>query len=671
MKKKLLSVLICICALFTMIGVSSCYDLETIEVDGYSLYLLDDGESYAIVGMPEEVLEQTTWEIPKEIGGYPIAQVGLHYANSLMSMREAIDNFGRIRHMIVHKNIVRISAESVGGLVIFETETTPSSIDLGGGLYYQNFLWYSPQEEVTESGREYNYLTAENFVGDLVFTTNSKQVYDEESGTETTAETATLLYGLGSGDLVVPDTYQGVPVTEIGNRAFHYSLYTSVEIGDHIQAIGAETFAYSTVERVTLPDTCTAIASEMFCESALSSIEIPSTVTQIGKSAFMGCNLTSITIPASVQKIGVYAFQDNPLVDADLSACAIEEIPGSLFRECPLTGTLLLPNTVKKIDYNAFQNSKMESFSFPEKVEIIYNEAFRGVQLLEVNLPDSIKEIRAQAFEGNTALTELIIPDSCESFDESAIYGCTNLIKLHLGNLRDFEYVEASCENLAQITVSPTNDALFIRDGMLFNENTLIKCPNSLRIESLILTDCSVAKNACFGQQDLKEVILQSSYNRQLEIGDYAFYGCTGLETVVLSDDVWLISRNAFYGCVGLSEIYLDAVERIGAYAFYGCTSLEEVNLRRATYIGDSAFEGCNLKSVHTYYLDSISHRAFANNVNLKEVTLENCTYVGWEAFTGCKRLTKYSDDGAEHGTDAFTGTPLQAVSVGCKRALR
>ena len=87
--------------------------------------------------------------------------------------------------------------------------------------------------------------------------------------------------------------------------------------------------------------------------------------------------------------------------------------------------------------------------------------------------------------------------------------------------------------------------------------------------------------------------------------------------------------------------------------------------------IGEFAFEGCNLKSVHTYQVKSIQRRAFANNVNLKKVTLENCDYVGWEAFTGCKRLTKYSDGGAEHGTDVFTGTPLQVVSVGCKRALR
>ena len=670
MKKKFLARLICICALFTLLGISSCYELETIEVEGYTLHPLNNG-TYAIVDMPEEVFEQTVWEIPEKIGDCAISQVGLHYADALMSTREAIVDFGRIRHMIVHKDIAHISAEFVGGLVILETETTPSSIDLGGRLYYHNFLWYSPQEETTDSGREYNYLTAENFVGDLVFATNSKQVYDKESGTETTAETATLLYGLGSGDLVVPDTYQGVPVTEIGNRAFHYSLYTSVVIGDHIQAIGAETFAYSTVERVTLPDTCTAIASEMFFESALSSIEIPSTVTQIGKSAFMGCNLTSITIPASVTEIGIYAFQGNPLVDADLSACAIEEIPGSLFRECPLTGTLLLPNTIERIEYNAFQGAKMESFSFPEKVKIINNKAFRGVPLLKVDLPDSIKEIRDQAFADNTALTELIIPDSCESFDESAIYGCTNLTKLHLGNLKDFEYVESSCENLAQITVSPTNDALFIRDGMLFNENTLIKCPNSLRIESLVLTDCSVAQNACFGQQDLKEVILQSSNNRRLRIGYYAFYGCTGLETVGLSSGIGVVSDYAFYGCTSLSEINLDSVDQIGHYAFYGCTSLEEVCLRRASNIGQSAFEGCNLKSVHTYYVASIGTRAFANNVNLKEVTLENCTYVGWEAFTGCKRLTKYSDGGAEHGTDAFTGTPLQAVSVGCKRALR
>ena len=670
MKKKFLAILICICAFFTLLGISSCYDLETIEVEGYTLHPLDNG-TYAIVDMPEEVFEQTVWEIPEKIGDCAISQVGLHYADSLISMREAIVDFGRIRHMIVHKNIVTISAEFVGGLVIFQTEASPSSIDLGGDLYYFRFLWYSPQEETMGNGREYNYITAENFVDDLVFTTKTTQVYDEESGEETTVETATLLYGLGSGNLVVPETYKDIPVREIGYRAFHYSLYTSIEIGDHIQAMGAEMFANSTVESVALPDSCTTIAKEMFCESALTSIELPATLTSIEQYAFSGCNLTSITIPASVTKIGIHAFANTPLKNADLSACSIDEISGSVFRRCPLTGTLLLPNTIERIEYNAFQGAKMESFSFPEKVKIINNEAFRGVPLLKIDLPSGIKEIRDRAFSENTALTELIIPDSCESFDETAIYGCVNLTKLHLGNLRDFEYIEADCEKLDEITVSPTNDALFIRDGMLFNQTTLIKCPNSLHIESLSLTGFSVAKNACFGQEDLKEVILQSSDKSLLEIGEYAFYGCIGLETVVLSDQVGTISRNAFNGCTSLSDINLETVDTIENYAFYGCSSLEEVNLKRASYIGEFAFESCNLKSVHTYHVSIISRRAFANNVNLKEVTLENCTLVSWEAFTGCKSLIKYSDGGAEHGTDVFTGTPLQAISVGCKRALR
>ena len=433
MKKKLLAILIGVCALFTVLGISSCFELETIEVEGYSLYALEDG-TYAIVDMPEEVFEQTTWEIPEKIGDCVISRVGLHYTDSLVSMREAISDFGSIRHMIVPKGIDAISAEYAGGVVIFETETTPSSIYLGGGLYYKQFWWYSPQEEATEGSREYRYLTAENFVGDLVFTSEAKQVYDEESGTETTMETATLLYGLGSGKLVIPEAYKDIPVREIGYRAFYYSLYTSVEIGDHIQAMGEEMFSQSTVETVLLPDNCTTIPERMFFESALSSIEIPSTVTAIAQYAFSGCNLTSITIPASVTKIGIHAFSNTPLENADLSAVSIEEIKGSVFRGCPLTGNLLLPNTIKEIGYNAFHGAKMETFHFPETVEIIYDEAFRDVPLLNIDLPNGIKEIRDRAFADNTALTELIIPDSCESFDETAICGCTNLTKLHLGS---------------------------------------------------------------------------------------------------------------------------------------------------------------------------------------------------------------------------------------------
>ena len=97
-------------------------------------------------------------------------------------------------------------------------------------------------------------------------------------------------------DIVIPETYNGLPVTEIGGKAFYnisdarLSYIKSVEIGDSVTTIGFSAFSG--------------------CRS-LTEIVIPDSVTSIGFSAFYGCtSLTEIVIPDSVTSIGEGAFEN-------------------------------------------------------------------------------------------------------------------------------------------------------------------------------------------------------------------------------------------------------------------------------------------------------------------------------------------------------------------------
>ena len=81
-----------------------------------------------------------------------------------------------------------------------------------------------------------------------------------------------------SGDVIIPSTLGGYPVTSIGTRAF---------------------FWCEDVTSVTIPDGVTSIDEGAFdCCTNVQSITIPASVTSIGERAFAWCeNLTSITIP--------------------------------------------------------------------------------------------------------------------------------------------------------------------------------------------------------------------------------------------------------------------------------------------------------------------------------------------------------------------------------------
>jgi len=61
-------------------------------------------------------------------------------------------------------------------------------------------------------------------------------------------------------------------------------------------------------------------------------------------------------------------------------------------------------------------------------------------------------------------------------------------------------------------------------------------------------------------------------------IGQYAFYGCSGLTSVTIPNSVTAIFDYAFYYCSGLTSITIpDSVTSIGDYAFYGCSGLTTI----------------------------------------------------------------------------------------------
>ena len=112
--------------------------------------------------------------------------------------------------------------------------------------------------------------------------------------------------------IIIPSTYRGLPVKEIGDRAFQVQNYiSSIFIPDSVTSIGDEAFYYCTsLMSVVIPDSVTSIGDGAFsyCDG-LTSVAIPDSVTSIGVEAFSSCtSLTSVVIGNSVTSIGDRAF---------------------------------------------------------------------------------------------------------------------------------------------------------------------------------------------------------------------------------------------------------------------------------------------------------------------------------------------------------------------------
>ena len=215
-----------------------------------------------------------------------------------------------------------------------------------------------------------------------------------------------------SGDLVIPSTYNGLPVTKIGSSAFYWcDSLTSVTIPDSVTIIGSRAFYWCmSLTNVTIPDSVTIIGgSAFYCCDSLTNVTIPDSVTSIGEYAFYDCtSLTSVNITnlASWCNISFGGFAANPLYYA-----------GNLYLNGKLVTDLVIPDSVTSIGWYAFDGCKsLTNVTIPDSVTSIGNGTFEYcASLTNVTIPDSVTSIGASAFACCTSLTNVTIPDSITS----------------------------------------------------------------------------------------------------------------------------------------------------------------------------------------------------------------------------------------------------------------
>ena len=567
-------------------------------------------------------------------------------------------------------------------------------------------------------------------------------------------------------------------VTSIGGSAFSScSALTSivVETGnptydspDNCNAIietASNTLLYGCMN-TTIPNSVTSIGSSAFygC-SGLTSIKIPSSVTSIGGSAFSGCSgLTSITIPSSVTSIDEYAFSHcsglisiiveagNPNFDSRNNCNAIIEtssntlimgckntvIPNSVtnigssaFDGCTSLISITIPNSVTSIGSCAFEDcSGLTSITIPNSVTSIGSCAFiRCTGLTSITIPNSLTSIVSQAFMGCTGLTSVTIPKSITKIGLEAFYGCANLASVTCQNpvpptcdIRAFNTFTASLYVPAGSSIQykaadiwrnfvTINEMPPVVDGIYYNldENSKtaevtrnpnnysgdVVIPASVTYENVEYSVTSIGNQAFLGYSGLNSISIPNSVT---SIGDFAFWGCSGLTSVSIGNSVTNIGSAAFSYCSGLTSVHIsdiaawcnisfgdnplpyaqhlylngdevkdlnipNSVTSINACAFSGCKGLTSITIPNSvTNIGSSAFYDCSGLTSITIgnSVTSIGDCAFQNCSGLTCVTIPNSvTNIGYCSFFNCPGLTSITipNSVTSIGSYAFDGT--------------
>ena len=140
--------------------------------------------------------------------------------------------------------------------------------------------------------------------------------------------------------------------------------------------------------------------------------------------------------------------------------------------------------------------------------------------------------------------------------------------------------------------------------------------------------------------------------NSVINIGNRAFYYCSGLTSVTIGNSVVTIGERAFSDCSGLTSVTIpNSVTSIGSSAFYNCSSLTSVHITDLAAWCNIDFQNNPLLYAHHLYLNgeeikdlvipnsvtSIGNSAFEYCTGLTSVTIPNSvTSIGDGAFYGC-----------------------------------
>ena len=491
-----------------------------------------------------------------------------------------------------------------------------------------------------------------------------------------------------SGELVIPDTIEGYPVTGIGQHAFSGCTgMTNVSIPDGVESIGEGAFQNcSGLISVVIPDSVESIGDSVFwgCRG-MTSVKISNNVTRIGIRAFLGCtSLESVTIPDSVETIDWFAFEScYALTDVVLSR-NLTTIGYDAFWNCTGLTNITIPDSVTKIETGAFYGctgltgvnisdiAKWTGITFgDQKANPLYfagNLYLNGELVTDLVIPNGVTSINTYAFYGNTALTSVVIPASVESIGKAAFAGCSKLESMTL------PFVGGSAAENTFLGY------IFGADGWSFNSNNV---PASLKTVTIAEGCTDIDNNAFYGCYALTNVELANSVKT---IGHYAFQDCRGLTEITIADGVTEIGADAFRGCTGLSQVtFGQSVSRIGSGAFKNCTGLKTVTIPEGlTYIGEAAFEKCtaltkvNISDVDAwakiqFVSDTASPLFYAKKLYLDGelvtgvILSDACTKIGDYAFRNCTSLAGIAipDSVTSIGRDAFCGcTGLTNITI-------
>lgn len=438
-------------------------------------------------------------------------------------------------------------------------------------------------------------------------------------------------------------------------------METNLDISmDEVIDVPAEVKDYveTTLKGEITGDTATVIASSALAGSYLKTIDLEG-VEYIGTKAFSKCQyITEITIPESVKFVDKNAFENSGLKTLIVEN-EMPVIPESLCIGTKLTNIQFAhPEYIKEVSKSAFKSTPLGEPFFSEwygkdvsKYEdlIVDDSAFEGcTSIKSVKMPDNLVALGKSVFKGNTSLSNVVFGKNTIQADRECFRNCTALDSITFNTVLDSLGGGAFQGCTALKTLSGLPNTLHDwtpedkTEGRGFAGGVFADC-TSLVSADLPASLTRIPENCFAGCNALKTVYNAGNI---VKIKSGAFEGCKSLLEAVYMD-VTEIEDEAFLNCSSMQTVSIPKVDIIGDSAFKGCAKMERFEAGQCSSVGKHALDGCSAITSIKLLSDSYGDYAFANCSKAETITFStnkmDKTPIG--LFSGCSSLTTVDGD--------------------------